>query len=233
MFVSLEGPEGCGKTTQVALLEARLLARGYRVVSVHEPGGTDLGSHIRVLLLGHQGPPLDPWAEALLFSACRAQLVAEVIRPALAEGAFVVADRFADSTLAYQGAARGLARDDLDALIRIATGGLRPDVTLLLDIPADAGLKRVMASGKRTFDPRPQLWFQPSFFDESDAFQTLEARWSRFEAEPLEFHERVRNAYLDLARADPSRWAILDATQPVEGVGAAAWAVVEARLSQP
>jgi dTMP kinase len=142
VFITLEGPDGAGKTTQAALLVNALRAMGRTVVPVHEPGGTDLGAHIRAVLVARGGIPIDPWAEALLFSACRAQLVTEVIGPALARGEIVVADRFADSTLAYQGAGRGLDVEQLRSLIRAATQGLKPDLTILLDLPAHEGLGR-------------------------------------------------------------------------------------------
>jgi len=211
VFISIEGPDGAGKTTQAALLVDRLREGGRRVVAVHEPGGTDLGTHIRALLVHRGGVSIDPRAEALLFSACRAQLVAEVIRPALESGAIVVADRFADSTRAYQGAGRGLPAEDLEALISVATGGLAPDLTVLLDLPPAAGLRRLAASTKAAADGPSQF----SFFEELH----LPAAWNRFEDEGRQFQERVRAAYLDLARAEPDRWRVVDATLGVADVG--------------
>ena len=202
----------------------RLQARGHDVVPIHEPGGTDLGADVRALLVRRGWTPIDPHAEALLFSACRAQLVAEVIQPALERGALVVADRFADSTLAYQGAGRGLPVEELQSLIEIATSGLRPDLTLLLDIPSEAGLARLRAGNASAIDgSRNQL----SFFEEMQ----LPLDWNRFEDEELSFHRRVREAYRQLADAEPERWRIIDATQPVEQVGDAVWREIERVIS--
>jgi len=224
VFITLEGPDGAGKTTQAALLVDSLRAQGRLVLQVHEPGGTELGSHIRSLLVRRGGKPIDPQAEALLFSACRAQLVSEAIRPALARGAIVVADRFADSTLAYQGAGRGLSVEDLDDLIRIATGGLKPDVTLLLDLPVTVGLARRRQSGKAVPDVHHH---QITFFEELE----LPEDWNRFEDEGRGFQERVRAAYHDLAKREPGRWRIVDATGSVEEVAEQILSAVGATIS--
>jgi dTMP kinase len=185
-FITIEGPEGAGKTTQAARLEAHLRSAGVPVVRTREPGGTALGERIRELLLdaeGSGGRSIDPLADALLFSAARRQLVEEVIRPALAAGTSVVCARFADSTLAYQGYGSGLSLDDLRALERIATGGLRPDLTILLDVPPEVGLRRKAPDDRTRFE----LGFD------------------------LEFHRRVRDGFLDLAAREPGRFAIVDA----------------------
>lgn len=224
LFISLEGADGSGKTTQAAKLVTRLEAKGYRVVPVHEPGGTELGNDIRGLLLRRNRGPIDPWAEAMLFSACRAQLVAEVIRPALAAGAIVVVDRFADSTLAYQGTGRGLSTADLALLIRLATGGLQPDVTVLLDVPARTGLERIIHQGKKESERRTTN--QTSFFEELG----LREDWNRFEDEGLALQERVRGAYLAMARAEPDRWVLVDASGSVDSAADAIWRAVEPRL---
>ena len=150
---------------------------------------------MRELLVRRGWTPIEPRAEALLFSACRAQLVAEVIRPSLARGAIVVADRFADSTLAYQGAGRGLPVGELEAMIQIATDGISPDLTLLLDVPPRVGLARVRGVSAVGDGTQNQM----AFFDEVE----LPADWNRFEDEALTFHRRVREAYLAMAAAEP------------------------------
>ena len=200
----------------------RLRAAGHRPVAVHEPGGTTLGSDVRALLVRRGGAPIHPWAEALLFSACRVQLVHEVIRPALASGGIVVADRFADSTLAYQGAGRGLSQGDLELLIRLATGGLCPELTILLDVPPRVGLARL--SGR--FDKGGASVDQISFLEELD----LPEGWNRFEDEGPTFQERVRAAYVELAAEEPRRGVIVDATPPLEVVAQAVWEHVATRL---
>jgi len=205
MFITLEGAEGSGKTTQARLLAERLRGEGHRVLPLHEPGGTALGEEIRALLLQPDGAPIEPMAEALLFAACRAQLVTAVIRPALTRGELVVADRFADSTRAYQGAGRGLPGEALESMIHIATGGLVPDLTILLQVSTECGL------GRRA---RGDL-----------------AEWTRFEAEQREFHERVCAAYSSLARAEPARWSVVDAEQAVEAVHADIWRIVVSKVA--
>jgi dTMP kinase len=192
-FITIEGPEGAGKTTQAERLREAIVGLGVEVVLTREPGGTDLGERIRGLLLAPaDGPSHDPRADALLFNAARAQLVTEVVRPALARGAVVVATRFADSTLAYQGFGAGLAIDELRALERTATGGLRPDLTILLDLPAEAGLARKTG-------------------DEVTRFET---------AFDLAFHRRVRDGFLALAAAEPERFAVVDASGTPDAVAA-------------
>jgi dTMP kinase len=204
-LVTLEGPEGAGKTTQAAQLRDDLEAAGRRVLLVREPGGTNLGEAIRALLLESGGGEhaITPRADALLFNAARAQLVVEQIRPALAAGTTVLCSRFADSTLAYQGAGMGLPLEALRALEGFATGGLRPDLTLLLDLPVEIGLAR--KRGEET----------------------------RFEADfDAAFHRRVRNGFLDLARAEPDRFAVIDATASPESVRDAIRVAVAARLGR-
>ena len=161
-FITIEGPEGAGKTTQAARLEAHLQASGVPVVRTREPGGTALGERIRDLLLdaaSHRDQPIDPLADALLFNAARRQLVEEVIRPALSAATSVVCARFADSTLAYQGYGAGLPLEDLRALEHVATGGLRPDLTILLDLPVETGLARKAPDDRTRFETgvRPRL----------------------------------------------------------------------------
>ncbi|HEX5014837.1 MAG TPA: dTMP kinase [Candidatus Limnocylindrales bacterium] len=183
-FITIEGPEGSGKTTHAGRLLAYLEANGVRAIGTREPGGTALGEHIRDLLLESADRDHDPLADALLFSAARRQLVQEVIRPALLAGTTVVCARFADSTLAYQGYGSGLPLDDLRALERVATGGLKPDLTVLLDVPPEVGLRRK--------GPDDRTRFELAF--------------------DLDFHARVRDGFLALAAAEPRRFAVIDAS---------------------
>ena len=189
-FITIEGPEGAGKTTQAARLEAALRARGVPVIGTREPGGTALGERIRELLLASTGAPIDPLADALLFNAARRQLVEEVIEPALASGMTVICARFADSTRAYQGHGGGLPIAELEALEEIATGGLEPDLTLLLDLPVEIGLARKAPDDRTRFE---------SDFD-------------------MAFHRRVRNGFLAMAVAEPGRFVVLDATAPEDAI---------------
>ncbi len=190
LFITFEGPEGCGKTTQAQVLFHRLQARGYPVALLREPGGTALGERIREILLHAADVPLSPHAEALLFAASRAQFVTEAIRPRLAAGMVVLCDRFADSTLAYQGYGRGLDLAALQAVLDFATGGLLPDLTFLLDLPAEEGLRRKQQNELLSGLPD----------------------WDRFEQEQVAFHRRVREGYLRMAAAG-GRWVIVDASQ--------------------
>jgi dTMP kinase len=206
-FVTIEGPEGGGKTTQAKRLEAHLRVAGLDVVRTREPGGTPLGEQLRELLLAH-GPeigPIDPLAEALLFSAARRQLVETVIGPALAAGTIVVCARFADSTLAYQGHGAGVPLADLRELERIATGGLKPDLTIVLDLPVEVGLGRKPSADRTRFE----LGFD------------------------LDFHRRVRDGFLALAATEPDRFAVVDAAGPVDAVWEAVRGVAAGRLALP
>jgi len=203
-FVCLEGPDGSGKTSQAARLADTLAAAGVPVRLVREPGGTETGERVRAILLDRSPGSVahDARTDALLFYAARAQLVAEVIRPALAGGETVVAARFADSTLAYQGHGSGLPLDELRPVERFAVGETRPDLTIVLDIPAEIGLGRKSAE-----------------------------ETTRFEADfALAFHRRVRAGYLAIAAAQPERYAVVDATTPPDEVFAAVLAIVAARL---
>jgi dTMP kinase len=192
LFITFEGPEGSGKTTQMRLLAAWLNERGCNVRTTREPGGTRIGDAIRSILLDPAHTEMQAESEILLFSAARAQSVGQVVRPHLALGGIVLSDRFADSTLAYQGYGRGLDLDVLRRITAFATGNLAPDLTVCLDLPVREGLQR-----KRGGDA---------------------TEWNRMEREQLAFHERVRDGYLALAAAEPARWLVLDATREVDEI---------------
>lgn len=205
VFVTLEGPDGAGKSVAAARLADALRTRGHHVVLTREPGGTPFGEAVRTVVLGGAGSA--PERDALLFNAARAVLVRDVIRPALEQGAIVVCDRYADSTLAYQGAA-GVDTETLMTVGRLATGGLRPDLTILLDVPVEIALER------RRAGPRDER--------------------TRFEDDPAhdaDYHERVRMAYLALAASEPDRWRVVDASAPVAQVAGHVLAAVEAMLA--
>jgi len=204
LFITFEGPEGSGKTTQLRLLAEWLRAQGCDVLTTREPGGTPVGDAIRSLLLDPAYGEMSPAAEILLFSAARAQHVSEVIGPQLERGGIVLCDRFADSTLAYQGYGRELPLDQLQLITAFATGGLTPDLTFFLDLPVIEGLRR-----KRRDD-----------LDD----------WNRMERQELEFHERVRQGYLALAADAPERWVVLDGMQPVGEIQAQLRAHAAAQL---
>ncbi len=203
LFVTFEGIEGCGKSTQLRLLASHLRAGGRDVVETREPGGTAAGQALRRLLLGADAVPLTPLAELLLYCADRAQHVNELIRPALAAGRIVLCDRFSDSTIAYQGYARGLDLDVVRGLDARARDGLAPDVTILLDCSVSEGLRRAHRRN-----------------DAGD----------RFEREAEAFHERVRGGFHALAAAEPSRFHRIDSTAPIDDVAARIRAHVERRL---
>jgi dTMP kinase len=192
-LVTIEGPDGAGKTSQARRLRDRLVESGHEVVLTREPGGTVVGEQIRQILLDPTTGHLDPSTDALLFNAARARLVREVIRPALERGAVVVSTRFADSTIAYQGYGAGVPLSDLAAMADAATGGLVPDLTILLDLPVEIGLGR--KSGHEV---------------------------TRFETEfNVDFHRRVRDGFLAMAAAEPDRFVVVDATLPEDEVESA------------
>lgn len=198
-FVVFEGGEGSGKSTQCGLLAEHLRSLGHEVVVTREPGGTPLGSRIRGLLLDPASAPLDARAEALLYAADRAQHVATLVRPALDRGAVVVSDRYVDSSLAYQGAGRSLSGSQVAVLSRWATGGLVPGLTVVLDVDPALGLARARGTGSP----------------------------DRLESEPLDFHQRVRTGFLELAAAERHRYAIVDAAAARELVAAEIRAAVD------
>jgi dTMP kinase len=210
VFITLEGPDGAGKSSQAVMLAERLRAQGLDVVLTREPGGTELGEQIRDLLLHGDSSRRDPLADAALFNAARRQLVTEVIGPALERGAWVVCDRFADSTLAYQGYGAGAPLDTLRQLADAATGGVSPDRTVLFDLEPEEGLAR-RASG-----PSSDL-----------------TRFELAERHDLAYHRRVREGYLQLVAAEPDRWRVVDASQPPAEVAGAAWQALADLVPQP
>ncbi len=187
LFVTFEGPEGGGKTTQIKLLGEYLQARGFKVLVTREPGGTEISEQIRQVILSHHNRSITHATEALLFSAARAQIVAQLIRPALAEGKIVLCDRYADSTLAYQGYGLGLDLDALRAITRFATGGLVPDLTFYLDLPVEVGIAR-KAGGEV----------------------------NRLDQKEIAYHRRVRAGFVELVRTEPARWVLIDATRAID-----------------
>ncbi|MFZ5877696.1 MAG: dTMP kinase [Nitrospirota bacterium] len=198
-FITFEGVDGSGKSTQLAALAATLTDRGVPVVTTREPGGTPLGEAIRGVVLDHAFVGMSARAELSLYLASRAEHVDRVIRPALERGALVLCDRFTEATLAYQAYGRGLPFDEVTVLTRFAAGGLEPDLVVLLDLPVEDGLLRV----RERRDP------------------------NRLDGETVTFHRRVREGYLALAAAAPRRFAIVDARRPIDEVRRAIWAAVE------
>ena len=188
MFITLEGPEGSGKSSQLPLLAEFLRAQGRDVICTREPGGTKIGDQIREVLVRMDNVELHPRTEILLFLSARAQLVEELILPSLADGKIVICDRYGDSTLAYQGYGHGLDLEKLRMMLEFATNGLKPDLTILLDVDVLVGLKR----------------------------KKVKDEWNRLDAYEISFHERVREGYHHLAAQDPKRWRIVDASQSPE-----------------
>jgi dTMP kinase len=230
LFITFEGPEGSGKSTQARRLYERLEEANYPVILTREPGGTRISDLIRRIVLDLKHSEMDATTETLLFSAARAQHVAERIRPYLERGGIVVCDRFADSTLAYQGFGLGQNLDDLRVLTHIATGGLQPELTVYLDLPVQDGLERKRKAAQRLASPSP-LSPLSSVLDD--------AEWNRLDARELAYHERVRNGYLELIKLEPARWLVLDARLPIHELATHIWQVVETclpavqRLAEP
>ena len=203
LFITFEGGEGCGKSTQIAALKARLEAMGKTVVQTREPGGTALGESVRNLLqYDDAGQGMSPEAELLLFAASRAQHVRELVAPAIAEGQIVLCDRFLDSTTVYQGVARAIDSKKVDTINQFAIGDTNPDLTILIDLPPEIGLARGHARSDGQLD--------------------------RMEKEAIEFFQAVRQGYLDLAKSEPKRFLVLDGSQSVEELETQIWQKVEA-----
>lgn len=202
MFITLEGPEGGGKTSHVLPLADFLRSLGYSVLTTREPGGTEIGDQVRAVLTRHENSQMHARTETLLFLAARAQLVEQCIRPQISQGKVVISDRYGDSTLAYQGYGHGNDQETLRHLLNFATGGLWPDLTLLLDIDPEQGLQRKRSGGE----------------------------WNRLDAYDLAFHKRVWKGYHELVRRDPDRWVVIDASQPFESVQEQVRKTVQERL---
>jgi len=207
IFITLEGGEGCGKTTHVRLLKEYLSSQGFNVLTTHEPGGTEIGGRIREVLLDPSLVGMVPLAELLLYLASRAQNVEDTIMPALERGEIVICDRFSDSTFAYQSCARGIRGACVEGLNRIATGGLKPSLTIVLDCPPEVGMRRVRTQ------------FRARNLD-------------RFEVEDLNFHRRVTKAFRALARKEAGRIKVVDSTGSVEKVQKDIQRIVDAFLQR-
>ena len=205
MFITLEGPDGSGKSLQIGELADFLRDRGYQVLTTREPGSTSIGDQIREVIMRMDNKSMNPRTEILLFCAARAQIVAEVIRPNLEKGVVVISDRYADSTLAYQGYGHGLDLTSLRQILSFATGGLIPDLTLLLDIDVEQGLARRHTGG---------------------------GEWNRLDDYELAFHKRVRQGYLELAASEPNRWKVINASATPSQVQAELRGAVLSRLEE-
>jgi dTMP kinase len=203
MFITLEGPEGSGKTSHVPPLVAHLHEKGHTVFATREPGGTAIGEQIRTVIHDLKNEEMHPRAETLLYQAARAQIVEQVIRPRLTAGEIVISDRYADSTIAYQGYGHQQDLEQVRALVRYATGGLVPDITILLDLDVELGLRRKTQEG---------------------------SEWNRLDAYTVDFHKRVRAGYLEMVKAEPQRWVVVDSAQEWKRVQEALQGVILGRL---
>jgi len=202
MFITLEGPEGSGKTSHIPPLVEYLHAKGYVVFPTREPGGTSIGEQIREVIHDLKNVEMHPRTETLLYQAARAQIVEQVIKPRLAVGEIVISDRYYDSTIAYQGYGHQQDLDQVRALVKYATGGLVPDLTVLLDVDVEEGLRR----------------------------KKKDNEWNRLDAYTVEFHQRVRAGYLEMVKQEPNRWAVVDAGQKWESVQEALRKAIAGRL---
>ncbi len=207
-FITLEGPEGSGKTSHMGPLSQWLESQGWLVLCTREPGGTPISEQIRSVIHDLKNKEMHPHTETLLYQAARAQIVEQVIRPTLAKGGIVLCDRYADSTLAYQGYGHQQNLDEVRALINYATAGLQPDLTVLLDLDVEIGLQR--GSQRRSHG----------------------GEWNRLDDYELEFHQRVRQGYLELVKADPQRWFVVNAAQNWQEVQAALRQAISTRLKK-
>lgn len=205
-FITLEGGEGAGKSTHIRRLADGLRSDGHQVVTTREPGGSPEAERIRELLIEGATDRWDAMTEALLHFAARREHLVRTVWPALAHGTWVISDRFADSTMAYQGYGAGLNRETIEALYAHAVGDFRPDLTLILDLPVEDGLARAAARGEGG---------------------------TRYERMGLDFHHRLRDGFLDIARREPDRCAVIDATQSIDSVAATILATVRERLAEP
>ena len=207
MFITLEGPEGSGKTSHIPGMAEAIRQAGYDVIVTREPGGTPIGDDIRNTILNLKNTEMHPTTEILLFQASRAQLVNQIILPALAEGKVVLCDRYADSTMAYQGFARGMDIETLDAVNNFAIYGRKPDLTILLDLDIEAGFKRL----------------EKRYSDSGESHD-------RFEREARDFHHRVRDGYHKLVAREPNRFCVIDADQSIDELSGTIWASVKELL---
>src|SRR5690349_1471558 len=204
MFITLEGPEGSGKTSHIPYLVEYLRESGYTVFPTREPGGTSIGEQIREVIHDLKNVDMHPRAETLLYQAARAQIVEQVIKPRLADGEIVISDRYYDSTIAYQGYGHQQDLEQVRALVKYATGGLNPDLTILLDVDVEEGLRR----------------------------KKKDNEWNRLDAYTVEFHQRVRAGYLEMIRQEPNRWIVLDASRKWEDVQDELRVAILGRLQQ-
>ena len=205
MFITLEGPEGSGKTSHIPHLVAFLREKGYTVFLTREPGGTSIGEQIREVIHDLKNAEMHPRTETLLYQAARAQIVEEVLRPRLQDGEIVLSDRYADSTIAYQGYGHGQPLEQIRQLVTYATGGLVPDLTILLDLDVETGLQR----------------------------KSKQEEWNRMDAYTVDFHRRVRAGYLEMAAAEPSRWRRVDSGQKWDVVQEELRKVILAKINKP
>ncbi len=212
LFLTFEGIDGSGKTTQMRLLAGRLRQQGYDVVETVEPGGTVIGAQIRRILLDAANQQMAPSTELLLYFASRAQNLVECIRPALGRGQVVISDRFTDSTMVYQGFARGLGENVVKDLHRIACGGLRPDLTIYIDIDLDTSLARARKRNRTLEGER--------------------AAETRMDEQSAEFYRKVREGYETLAAREPGRFLVVDGRRDIEAIAADVWTGVQARLKK-
>jgi dTMP kinase len=208
LFVTFEGPDGSGKTTQIKLLARHLQALGHDVLVTREPGGTSIGDQIRAVLHDVENVEMACETEFLLYSASRAQLVRQVVKPHLMRGGVVLCDRYADSSLAYQGYGRELGLDAVRLITQFATEGLVPDLTVYLDLPVEVGIERKQV-----------------------AHTAQAGEWNRLDQQSMDFHRRVRQGYLHMAQADPGRWLVIDAAQSIDDTQAVIRKRLETLLS--